>query len=90
MPEVTNKPSATTFQVGQTVYIPHLGANTIPQAAVIERTESVVVDANNDGTGEQTNIYYFVGGGLNFLPESKVFANKDALETYLDNLIDAA
>lgn len=90
MPEVTNKPSATTFQVGQTVYVPYLASDPQPQAAVVEKTESVVLDANGDGTGEQTNIYYFVGAGRFTLPESKVFVSKVALEAYLDNLVDNA
>lgn len=87
---VTNKPSATTYQVGATVYIPY-GITAVPQAAVVEETESVVVDANSDGTGEQTNYYYFAGMPKTFrLAESLVFSSKANLETYLDGVIDDA
>ncbi len=86
---LTNRPSVTTYQVGQTVYIPYLGANNNPQAAVVEKTESVVTDVDNNNTAEQVNNYFFVGGGNFSLPESQVFVSAAALETYLDNLIDA-
>ncbi len=88
MPEVTNKPSATTHQVGATVYIPYSNALQGPTIAVVEKTESVVLDVNEDGTGEQTDLYYFVGMGNFNLPTSLVFASAAALEAYFDNLID--
>jgi hypothetical protein len=88
MPQVTNKPSATTHQVGSTVYIPYSNASPSPTIAVVEKTESVVLDVNEDGTGEQTDIYYFVGMGNFNLPASLVFVDGATLETYIDNLID--
>ena len=89
MPQVTNKPSATTHQVGDTVFIPYSNASQSPTAAVVEKTESIVLDVNEDGTGEQTDVYYFVGMGSFNLPSSLVFANAAALEAYFDNLIDS-
>lgn len=77
------KPIPTTFQVGDTVYVPSLLGRIIPGPVVISKTRSEII---ND---TQSNIYYFVGYGNTSLPESKVFASKVDLETYTDGLIDA-
>lgn len=88
---VSGKPAVTTFQVGDTVYIPYSRTSSGPQAAVVSKTESIVLDANEDGTGEETIYYYFVGQPDEFfLVSTEVFVDKTALETYLDNLIDEA
>lgn len=90
MPEVTNKPSVTSHQVGATVYVPYTAISGSPQTVTVESTESIVTDADNNGTGEQTDNYTFIGVPNFSLPGSKVFSTKGALETYLDNLIDQA
>lgn len=76
------KPVPTTHQSGDTVYVPSLHGDIIPGPVVVAKTRSEIV---ND---TQVNYYSFVGHGDLFLPESKVFASKANLETYMDGLID--
>lgn len=76
--------ATTTYQIGQTVYIPYTDTGQILTDAVIATTESIYGQS-------QTNYYTFEGMQANFrLPESLVFETKEALETYSDNLIDTA
>lgn len=86
---ITNKPAATTFQVGATVYVPYVPNDATPKAVVIESTESIVTDVDENGVAEQVDYYYFVGYPGFKLPVSKVFTDKTALEAYTDALIDS-
>lgn len=86
---VSGAPDPTTHQVGATVYIPYSRTANAPQAAVVEKTETFVLDANEDGTSEETTYYYFVGQPSEFkLTGSLVFATPELLEAYLDSIID--
>lgn len=82
---ITNKPAATARQVGATVYF--LRGN---QAAsgVVERTESLVTDENNDNTAEQVDVYFIVGDPKPY-KSSEIYGTKNALDDAITAQLNA-
>jgi hypothetical protein len=75
--------AATTYQIGETVYIPYGSYTKSPKSAKIAGTESIYA-------GGQANFYSFENELPGFrLPESLVFETKELLEAYSDALIDS-
>lgn len=75
--------AATTYQIGETVYIPYGSTTKSPKSAKIAGTESVYA-------GGQVNYYMFENELPGFrLPESLVFETKELLEAHSDALIDS-
>lgn len=83
---VSNKPSVTTFQVGQTVYFIE---NNIPRTDTVKESVSTVTDVNNDNTGEQVDLYKLTNQGNKIFESSELFSSKSAIKTDFDSDVDA-
>lgn len=80
---VTNKPSVTTYQVGDEVFFME---NNVPASALVTKTISEVTDVDSNNTAEEVVKYFLAGRGAVAFAGNKLFASGADL---LDNLSDA-
>jgi hypothetical protein len=82
---ITNKPTVTPLQVGATAFFVY---NNIPKSAKVLRTVSEVTDLDENGTAEETVVYYLEGYTEPF-EAGKLFTSKSTLKTHLDSAADS-
>ncbi len=83
---VTGQPTATSIQVGATVYFIE---NNIPVKGEVSGTISQVTDVNTDNTAEVVVTYELVGKGNTPYNSSRLYASGSALKTAFGSLVDA-
>lgn len=83
---VIGQPTATTYQVGDTVYFIE---NNLPATGEVSKTITDITDTDSNNTAEVVTRYQLVGKGTATYNEDKLFEDAAALKTYFDDLVDA-